>query len=188
MKTAGFVLTGGHSSRMGRDKALLIWEFRPLVKHIAAQVMAAAGNVALIGEPERYCELGFDCFPDLRAGLGPLAGIEAALETRRGDLNLIVACDMPGLDASWLATLLEKAKASRSPCVVTRDASGIIHPLCAVYRTGCLKEIQSALDSGCLKLHDVVSALNSEIADITTHVWNVNTPEEWSTFQRRRSA
>ena len=79
MSREGFVLAGGRSSRMGRDKAFLPWESRFLVQHVTDQVALAAGNVALIGDQERYSALRLDCFADLRPGLGPLAGIEAAL-------------------------------------------------------------------------------------------------------------
>src|SRR5437762_8761701 len=84
MKAAGFVLVGGHSSRMGRDKALLPLDSGLLIEKLAAMVAAVVGTVALIGEPERYKHLGLECLPDLRPGMGPLAGIEAALESGRG--------------------------------------------------------------------------------------------------------
>src|SRR4051794_11037884 len=105
MQAAGFVLVGGHSSRMGCDKALLPLKSGLLIQEVTAKVTAAAGTVALVGEPERYRDLGLDCLPDLRSGMGPLAGIEAALESGRGELNLIVACDMPSLDTDWLCRL-----------------------------------------------------------------------------------
>ena len=62
---AGFVLAGGRSSRMGRDKALLPLDGHTLVDHIAGLVQRAAGNVTLIGPPERYATLGYPVIPDL---------------------------------------------------------------------------------------------------------------------------
>ena len=87
---------------MGRDKALLPLRSDPLVKRIASEVAEAAGSVALVGEPQRYRHLGFTCLPDLSPGAGPLGGIETALESGRGEWNLIVACDMPDLERNWL--------------------------------------------------------------------------------------
>lgn len=183
-KATGFVLVGGRSSRMGRDKAFLPWHSRSLVEHVAAQVASAAGSVALIGDCERFSGLKLDCFSDLRRDMGPLAGIEAALETKRGELNLIVACDMPGLETIWLARLLEEAAANRIQCVATRDSSGVVYPLCAVYRSNCLPTIRRALDRGRLKLLDLLEELGALMIETEATIWNINTPEEWSAWER----
>src|SRR5205814_2477042 len=67
MKRAGFVLVGGKSSRMGRDKALLPFQGSTLLEHIALHVAAAAGSVTLIGEPDKYRRLGFPVLTDNRS-------------------------------------------------------------------------------------------------------------------------
>ena len=46
----------------------------------------------------------------------------------RGELSLIVACDMPGLNANHLSQLLYHARKSRALCVATQDAAGLVHP------------------------------------------------------------
>ncbi len=181
MQAAGFVLVGGRSSRMGHDKAFLMWNSRLLVEDVAAKAASVAGSVALIGKPERYRDLGLDCLPDLRHGFGPLAGIETALESGRGEFNLILACDMPGLRSEWLYRLLQKARETGALCIAIRDESGAIHPLCAVYTSGCLPIVRNALDTGRLKLLDLLRKLDAIILDIPAAVSNVNTPEEWNT-------
>jgi len=186
MQPAGFVLVGGLSTRMGQDKALLSSGSHPLVIDVAHQVAVAAGSVALVGMPERYQNLGFQCIVDSRPGLGPLGGIEAALQSRRGDLNLIVACDMPGLNVSLLLALLRRAEQTGALCVVIRDSAGVTHPLCAVYRSGCLPVVQRALDTGCLRLMDVIEELCAAPFETDAIVWNVNTPQEWSAWREQQ--
>ncbi len=183
MKAAGFVLVGGNSSRMGRDKALLPLSSRLLIQDIMAKVAAATGSVALIGRPERYNHLGIECLPDLHSSVGPLAGIEAALESGRGELNLIVACDMPSLEADWLCRLLWKARETDALCVTIRDASGIVHPLCAVYRSGCLPVIRRALDADRLKLLEAIEELGACTLQIGSTLWNINSPQEWAAWK-----
>jgi molybdopterin-guanine dinucleotide biosynthesis protein A len=182
---AGFVLVGGHSSRMGRDKAFLRWHSRFMVELMADQVASCVGNVALIGDRERYGGFGIDCFPDLHPGLGPLGGIEAALESKRGELNLIVACDMPDLESASLLKLLQRAEMNDAQCVAARDENGLIHPLCAVYRSSCLPVIRGALEAGRLKLLDVLEQLGAVTLAIGQRISNVNTPEEWSAWQQQ---
>lgn len=182
MQAAGFVLVGGHSSRMGRDKALLPLKSGLLIQDIAAKVAAVADTVAVVGQPERYRHLGLDCLPDLRSGMGPLGGIEAALESGRGELNVIVACDMPGLETDWLHRLLLTARESDALCVASRERNGVVHPLCAVYRSNCLRTVQKALDAGRLCLLDLVRGLGASMLEISTTVWNINTPQQWAAW------
>ena len=109
--SAGFVLTGGRSSRMGRDKALLPIEGSVLVERTAEQVRIAAGSVTLIGAPERYAHLGLPVVPDLIEDCGPIGGLYTALKIGRADWNLLVACDMPALTAEFLRELARRRQA-----------------------------------------------------------------------------
>jgi molybdenum cofactor guanylyltransferase len=184
MQAAGFVLVGGHSSRMGCDKALLPLRSGLLIEEIAAKVSAAAGTVALIGERERYRHLGLECLADLHPGMGPLGGIEAALESGRAEWNLIVACDMPSLKTEWLCRLLQKARETDALCVASREQSGVMHPLCAVYRSGCLGTVREALNAGRLRLMDLLHELDAITLEISTAVWNINTPQQWAAWEQ----
>lgn len=184
MRTAGFVLVGGQSSRMGRDKALLPWNSASLVEDVSTKVKAVAGNVALLGSSDRYQYLGYDCLPDRVPGLGPLSGIESALQSRRGELNLIVACDMPGLEQAWLELLLHKASKSDALCTYLMDSNQTPHPLCSVYSRHCLPLVELALQEKRLKMLDLLRILNAQPVTVASPVWNVNTPEEWSAWQK----
>jgi molybdenum cofactor guanylyltransferase len=180
MKAAGYVLVGGNSSRMGRDKAFLPGQFGYIVDDVAESVQAAAGNVTLIGNPDRYREFHHRRLADLRPGLGPLSGLEAALASTDADLNLVLACDMPALDVDHLRLLIGRAQASSSKCVATEDITGRIHPLCAVYRRECLPVIQCRLDAKRLSLMGLLDELGTEYVRVPSAIENLNTPEEWA--------
>src|SRR5579862_3839386 len=108
MVAAGFVLAGGRSRRMGRDKALLPYRGAPLIAHVAGtveKVLDDSGHVAIVGAPDRYRDLGYRVLADLFPGCGPLGGIVTALSLAESDWNLIVACDMPNLDPADLRKL-----------------------------------------------------------------------------------
>lgn len=169
---------------MGRDKALLPWHTASLVEDVAAKVEAAAGTVHLLGDPERYGHFGHGCLADRRPGLGPLAGIETALLSQFGELNLITACDIPGLQFTWLQQLMSAAAASGARCTLLLDSNGEKQPLCAVYHANCLPDVQRALEERRLRLMDLVHCLNAQTASIPSPLPNVNTPEEWSAWQR----
>lgn len=189
MKVAGFVLTGGQSSRMGRDKARLLHGSRYVVQDLMETVSRVTDFVSLVGRPEMFTDMTVRCLPDLRSGLGPMAGLETALLCSRAEfgeaLNLVVGCDMPGLRLSWLQQLLAVAEETGAPCVAAKDSTGKIHPLCAVYRIACLPVIQQALDAGQLRLMDLLARLNTVELPIEDVIANVNTPGEWVAWQER---
>lgn len=181
MRRSGFVLVGGDSSRMGRDKALLPFRGRPLVDHIARQVLDAAGSVTLVGAPERYAALGYPTIPDRQPGQGPLGGVEAALRSTTSEWNLIVACDMPRLEAHFLTALLDRAELDTCDCLVPLPAPDAPEPLCAAWHRGALGKVEAALENGVRRMSGILQLLD-------THYWpagpawfaNVNTPREWA--------
>jgi molybdopterin-guanine dinucleotide biosynthesis protein A len=177
----GFVLAGGRSSRMGRDKALLPFEDQTLVEHVAAEVRSAAGCVTLIGPARRYESLGLPLAADLLDGCGPMGGVLTALTLTSAAWNLIVACDMPGVTGAFLSGLLEAAQASSADCLVPHTTSGL-HPLCAVYHVRALPAIHRAIEYKSFAMHHLLDSLQTvswPVADASL-LRNVNTPVEWA--------
>lgn len=180
-RRAGFVLVGGRSSRMGRDKALLPLRGRTMVEVVAAAVAGAAGSATLIGNPDCYGRLGFPVIPDERSGLGPLGGIATALAASHAHWNLIAACDMPNLTTPFLESLFNAAEDGGGDCLLP-EANGLPEPLCAVYHVRCLPAIREAIDRGVRKVTDGLSGLR--VARLNSHAinhfCNINTPEDWA--------
>jgi molybdenum cofactor guanylyltransferase len=183
MRLAGFVLVGGNSARMGQDKARLRMETHLLIEDVAVKVAFVAGNVTLVGATHRYQDLSFACLADQRVGQGPLGGVEAALSAGLGDWNLIVACDLPGLHEKWLQELVEASKFKSQSCIVCQDRTGTLHPLCGIWHASCLPIIQNALNHGRLRMMDILRELAAETVMVNGIIANVNTPEEWRTWQ-----
>ncbi|MDX2179869.1 MAG: molybdenum cofactor guanylyltransferase [Bryobacteraceae bacterium] len=173
-----YILCGGASRRMGRDKALLDFGGRPLALDLAARIAGALGTRAkLVGSPDRYGHLGLPVVADLRADCGPLAGIEAALADSDFERNLILACDMPTLSVEIIARLA----AVPGDCVVAETPDGRMHPLCAVWPKKLLPLVQDALDRDLRRVLDALREIDIVRLPIDRLV-NANTPEEWATF------
>jgi molybdenum cofactor guanylyltransferase len=180
MLRAGFVLVGGRSSRMGRDKALLEWHGMPLAEHVAQAVRQAAGSVVLIGDPSRYGGLGYEVRADDRPGLGPAGGVATALRLGRAEWNLIVACDMPKISPEALRLLLERSQTSQANCIVPVGSNCEPEPLCAVYHSRCLDPLDRAIEANRLKMKDLVVELGADLVAGLEPRWldNFNTPED----------
>ena len=183
MQRSGFVLAGGHSSRMGRDKALLPYQGTTLVQYVARAVQAAAGAVALVGDPARYSALGYPVYRDKFPGCGPLGGVYTALDISSTDWNLIVACDMPAVSVEVLESLIEGANGSGANCVVATGPGGEPEPLLAVYHRRCLPLLERAIREKWFKMKELVTALGAQAQPVHAGVLsNVNTPAEWAGF------
>ena len=181
---AGFVLVGGKSSRMGRDKATLPFRGGTLLEHVAAAVAEAAGSVTLVGPPERYRDLGLPAIADGQSGMGPLAGIHTALNASPAAWNLIVACDLPALSGPFLRMLMEAAEKSCSDCLIPTNPSGHPEPLCAAYHSRCRETIGEALRRDIRKVTEGLAGLKVISWNVPEASWfrNVNTPEDWTTY------
>ena len=160
---------------MGRDKALLEWNGRPLVVHLAAIVQQSAGAVTIVGSPEKYGSLGFSIIADRQPGYGPLEGIRTALEHSNSDWNLIVACDMPYLNPELLNGLLAQAEVSAADCLMPK-----YQPLCAVYHRRCLPTIERELQNGVRKVRQALNDLQVGLYDTAEVLCfqNMNCPED----------
>jgi len=187
MREAGFVLAGGRSSRMGRNKALLRHLGVPLVVRAAAAVRSAAGSVTILGDAAFYSRFGWPVLPDEQSDLGPIGGLCTALEHTKAEWNLVVACDMPELSPNLLRELIRRTQRCRSLCVAPLTETGF-EPLCAVYRRTALPEVRRAIAGGRLKMRDLLTLLDAAPVAGLDPAWfrNVNTPAEWASYTHSR--
>ena len=189
VERAGWVLTGGASSRMGFDKALAEIEGRAMAALVAETAAKVCEMVSLVGDPARYGGLGLPVIPDNFPGCGPLAGMEAALGATTGEWNLIVACDMPALDMAVLTRLF----AEGADCAVPQYEDGMVEPLCAVYHRRCHSAIRAALEGGVRKVTDALGMLQAQ-ALVVRYVRveqrdafaNLNTTRDLADYQRKQ--
>lgn len=192
-QVAGFILAGGESSRMGRDKALLELGGVPLLARTARLVEAVAGPPTVVGGAGECRALGLRVIADEWPGAGPLGGIATALGASSAPWNLIVACDLPHLTQAWLAYLVERALASQGDAVLPMSARGA-EPLCAMYHQRCAPAIRAALAQGIRKVTDGLQSVLVEM--IGPLEWkgfdsegllfkNMNSPEDYEEARAR---
>ena len=141
----GFILAGGKSSRMGRDKALLDWNGRTLLDHMADLISSVSSPIHVVGR---------GALPDRLAGHGPLSGIATALETSATDANLVVAVDLPLLTKEFFKYLRSQVDLSNDPRIACKI--GTDFPLIFIIRKGLLPEVQRRLASHDLSIHGLI--------------------------------
>lgn len=140
------LLTGGKSSRMGRDKGLLIWDNKKWVE-IAYNKIKQINNKPFISintsQVEKYEQL-FDKddlildYLDIPGPLGALFGIHRKFPD--SDL-LVLACDMVLMQSKYLHNLLEAYIKSRDYHCYLYNNNDFIEPLCAIYTSSALDKM-----------------------------------------------
>jgi molybdopterin-guanine dinucleotide biosynthesis protein A len=182
---AGFVLAGGRSSRMGRDKAFLELGGQTLLARALSLAGGVAEPVRIVGAAESFRAHGRvveDVFP----GRGPLGGIHAALTSSAAELNLMLAVDLPSVEPRFLAYLVKAAKQTSAVVTLPRAAGGW-QPLCAVYRREFATSAEQSLQAGSNRIDTLLLRVETrviaeeELESVgfsATMFRNLNTPEE----------
>jgi molybdopterin-guanine dinucleotide biosynthesis protein A len=186
---AGFVLAGGRSSRMGKDKALLTLGGEPLVKRAVGKLSEVCTEVAIAGGTDELFQFG-RMIGDKRPGCGPLGGIVSALEQSLYEWNLFLPVDAPFVPVSVLKALLFGAIEFSGVCVMAQ-VQGRKHPLCGIYSTKALEILREELEGGRWKVSQAIEIAGPvKVMDFEDADWfvNLNTPEEFAKAETRLAA
>jgi molybdopterin-guanine dinucleotide biosynthesis protein A len=168
---SGFVLAGGRSSRMGRDKALLEIDGVTLIVRAVTLLRSVLDEATVIASKAGYESLGLRIVGDDFPGFGPLGGIATALHISKKPWNLVIACDLPYLSKAWLEYLIERALKSEADAVVPMNVRGP-EPLCAMYHKNAEQRIRTGVEGGIRKVTDSFANLHVEHLE----------PDEWKGF------
>jgi len=150
------LVTGGKSTRMGKDKALLslqgshlmLWQ-RQLrtLEDLQPEEIFWSGP-AREGLPA-HVRVVVDTVPDA----GPLAGISACLELLQSELLIVLAIDLPFLSATYLQRMLDRCAKARG--IVPRHKD-YYEPLAAIYPKTLAVTAAAQLSTGRYALQEFV--------------------------------
>ncbi len=143
---SAIILAGGQSRRMGRDKALIDYQGRPIIAHVIDTLRALSDDIVVVSNrSDLYGPFGARVVPDYEPPCGPLGGIAVGLQTAQHPLAVIVACDMPFLNVTLLRWLIDLAEGYDAVVPQTGDE---FEPLHAVYRRECHDPIVRRIERG----------------------------------------
>ncbi|HEY6608204.1 MAG TPA: molybdenum cofactor guanylyltransferase [Candidatus Limnocylindria bacterium] len=182
---SGVVLAGGMSRRMGVDKRLILVDGEPLLRRVARVVSVATDELIVVVAPGRPLPDGVLEYLDARvevdrlADAGPLAGLESGLAAASHELAVVVAADLPLLDARLLRHLVDMLAATDADVVAAATDRGP-QPLLAAYRRDpALAAATRLLDAGERRMRALleVLAVVEVVADVRATT-NVNEPAD----------
>jgi molybdopterin-guanine dinucleotide biosynthesis protein A len=159
--SAGFVLAGGHSSRMGTDKALALFAGCPLIQ-VALTSLEAAGVASQIAGSRSALSRFAPEIPDTFPECGPLGGVHAALSASHAEWTLFLPVDLPLMPASLLDCLLRRAALCGQPVTATRLNSKL-EPFPVILSRSVLAPITQRLAAGSTACHRAWQTIPEEL-------------------------
>ncbi len=163
--TAGILLTGGRSRRLGVDKATLVFDDETLAARGARRLRAVCSPVIEVGD-------GVSELPAVReapAASGPLAALAAAgrwlREHGHPGSALLLAVDLPAVDEELLRWLRDRPG---EPTAVLR-VGGRLQPVCARYGPDALLAADSLVAGGIRALRELLDVVEHDVVE----------PDEW---------
>ncbi len=190
---AGVVLAGGQSRRLGRDKTRLCLHGESsldMLNRTCSLLDAVVDEVWISCRTRPVTASERPWFADERPGIGPIGGIATALRTLRRAV-LALSCDLPFMDETVLAALVDQWRSRSAGTVMTTfvdGESGRIEPLVAIYDCAALPLFDQAIHEEQFRLGAVVP-LSAQLrvpypAAGARAFFNVNTPAELEQVRR----
>lgn len=188
---AAAIIAGGQARRFGgQDKFRLVVDGRAIIVRQLEVLQRIADPVFVVANHTgRFADLQVPVHADVLPGTGALGGLYTALVRATTEFVIVVACDLPFLDAGVLARLIDLAPGADGAWI--RTARGV-EPFFACYRTSSAPRVRDALDAGQLRaasLGDVLTLAElreSELAafgPVDRLLANVNSPEDYARVQ-----
>jgi molybdopterin-guanine dinucleotide biosynthesis protein A len=173
----GYILAGGESRRFGSDKARAPWRGTSLIAWNAQMLREAGMAVTVVaGAAEAYADLGLRTIADAFPGKGPLNGIYTALmECAPAEWVLVMACDLVGVEAPWLARLWEARDEAHDAVLFAAERE---QPLLGLYSTRLAPALKAAIEADHLA---VLRFLGDQ------RVKRVSAPEGWAAVRNLNS-
>jgi len=186
MRVTGLILAGGHSRRMGTDKAQLrLSDGRTLLERQVALLRQSGVDDVVVSRRRGQTPVSvpahmlWDASPDS----GPLAGIATAMTAMRGGILVVIPVDMPHLSTDVIRQLMRLSSSGRG---VVPHRGRTIECLVGVYPQTLSNIASARVASGCLRVREFAAiaegmglAMRWEIPPRHLHAFkNWNRPED----------
>ncbi len=193
----GYVLAGGKSSRMGKDKALLEIGGKTFLENAIDALRPACSSIKVVLNKSQihFIEKVPDDIPhifDHFEDRGAPGGIHAALMDCETEYAIVLAVDLPFVSGEAVKQLCEVAiDSDEFAAIVPRQSDRRLQPLCAVYQVQiCLPELSDLLNNRTSpSVRDFLESIpakyiESDVFCNETLLFNVNQPFDYEQINR----
>ncbi len=179
-----YILAGGKSSRMGKDKGLLPYQESTILANIIKVARELSNSIYLVSEHESHKQFNLPLLADLHPALGPAGAIDSLLQHSKHPLNLVLSCDMPCIDVDNILYIFSHM-ASYDMAISTLGKFSEAFP--GFYASYCKEKWHLLVSSGIYTMRELISNFDSifvdgkDIVERNPNFYrNINTPEDYN--------
>jgi len=196
------ILAGGQSSRMGQDKALIPIQGLPLLHRTCKIALECSNRVLIVtSRPAAYqaivpanCQI-VEEKPLLGEPMprGPLMGFAQGLAQVASTWVLLLACDLPYLQAEILQRWFKQRDDSGAAIALLPHTEKGWEPLCGFYHSRCRKSLTTFSQQGGRSFQNWLNQENVQAIEFSSDtaefeqerrmLFNCNTPADFVTFK-----
>lgn len=177
------ILAGGQSSRMGEDKSRLMYRDKVTEMERMITMCQSCGldtYLSMADAEDAPTSSAKGCYQDRFLGMGPMGAIATAFLNEPDTAWLVLACDLPLLEASTVQQLIDARDPSKLSTAVKAAENPFPEPLVAIYEPRAYPRLLEFLSMGYACPRKML--INSDVKHLeihdTTPLTNANTPEE----------
>ena len=173
------LLAGGKSSRMGTNKAELLFDGKTFLEHMLAKAHALGIEKCYISgyaSQREDVQTVWDVYPNR----GPLSGLHASLQAIETPFCLVLPVDAPKLPLDILEGLLQQHEQQQSEKVLIWEHGVRQEPLIAVYPAKMAATIEAMIHDHAVPVFRAIDAWGFEsfrMEMVQEQIININTPE-----------
>ena len=177
------LLAGGKSSRMGTNKAELLYEGKSFLENIIEKAKCLGlKNIYISGYQWNYedVQVVYDIYPEI----GPLGGLHAVLTNAQTSYCLVLPVDIPQIPVTFLDELIKIHEQGtidiEMPLLVERE--GFLEPLIGIYPVIMKNFIEERIAAGNFSVFRMIKewgyvSVQTEIPE--WQIANINTQEDY---------
>ena len=143
---------------MGEDKFAVNFRGKQLLDHVLDLCEEIhASEVIVVGNGGQEVKGKFQFVQDEMNDVGPLGGILTGLQNTSNELNLVLPCDTPFVNAKLLQSMLSKETGQK---VVVPNVNGKLHPTVGIYKKELNNDLKKFLKRGNRKMMDFIRSVD----------------------------
>jgi molybdopterin-guanine dinucleotide biosynthesis protein A len=181
----GLILAGGKSSRMGKDKSVMVYHDKPQLQVAYELLELYCSKVYISSRQDQIFSPPCDLYSRINdaepfENKGPIGGILSAMKKFPSVSWIVLACDLPFISSQTILNLLNHRDPGNIATAYRNRFDHLPEPLCAIWEKGYFSVIESYFLKGIHCPRKVLIHSKARLIDLQAihELDNVNNPDE----------